>query len=139
MSKLNSIQRLLATGAAGLALCAFALPAGAQQAQQEAVQSTDSQTVTRDADTGKLRPATAAEQATLQSLKANLAREAPKPTLQKFHLNGATGVRLTDEFLTASTVVRTADGKLEMVCTDAHGSQPAAAHVHSAANTPVTE
>ena len=66
-------------------------------------------------------------------------REAPKPTLQKFHRNGATGVRLTDEFLTASTVVRTADGKLDMVCTDAHGSQPAAAHVHSAANTPVTE
>lgn len=138
MSKLNSIQRLLGAGAAGLALCAFALPAGAQQAQQEAVQSVDAQTVTRDADTGKLRPATVAEQAALQATKAML-REAPKPTLQKFHRNGATGVRLTDEFLTASTVVRTADGKLEMVCTDAHGSQPAAAHVHSAANTPVTE
>lgn len=138
MSKLNSIQRLLGAGAAGLALYAFALPAGAQQAQQEAVQSVDAQTVTRDADTGKLRPATAAEQAALQATKAML-REAPKPTLQKFHRNGATGVRLTDEFLTASTVVRTADGKLDMVCTDAHGSQPAAAHVHSAANTPVTE
>ncbi len=138
MSKLNSIQRLLGAGAAGLALCAFALPAGAQQAQQEAVQSVDSQTVTRDADTGKLRPATAAEQAALQATKAMM-REAPKSTLQKFHRNGATGVRLTDEFLTASTVVRTADGKLEMICTDAHGSQPAAAHVHTAANTPVTE
>lgn len=139
MSKLNSIQRLLGAGAAGLALCALALPAGAQQAQQDVVQSTDSQVVTRDADTGKLRPATAAEQAKLQSLKTLQAREAPKPTLQKFHGSGATGVRLTDEFLTAATVVRKADGKLDMVCTDAHGSQPAAAHVHPAANTPVTE
>jgi hypothetical protein len=138
MSKLNSIQRLLGAAGAGLALCAFALPASAQQAQQEAVQSVDSQVVTRDAETGKLRPATAAEQATLQSLKAMM-REAPKPTLQKFHSNGATGVRLTDEFLSAATVVRNADGKLETICTDAHGSQPAAAHVHTAANTPVTE
>jgi hypothetical protein len=131
MSKLNSIQRLLAAGCAGLALCAFALPASAQ----------DSQVVTRDAETGKLRPATAAEQAGLQAIKARQLRESVKPTQQKFHATGATGVRLTDEFLSSSTAVRKADGTIEMVCTEAHGSETAAAHahVHAAANTPVTE
>jgi hypothetical protein len=131
MSKLNSIQRLLAAGCAGLALCAFALPASAQ----------DSQVVTRDAETGKLRPATAAEQAGLQAIKARQLRESVKPTLQKFHATGATGVRLNDEFLSSSTAVRKADGTIEMVCTEAHGSETAAAHahVHAAANTPVTE
>jgi hypothetical protein len=129
MSKLNSIQRLLGAACAGLALCAFALPASAQ----------DSQVVTRDAETGKLRPATAAEQAGLQAIKARQLRESVKPTLQKFHTNGAAGVRLTDEFLSSSTAVRKADGSIEMVCNEAHGSEPAAAHVHTAANTPVTE
>jgi hypothetical protein len=129
MSKLNSIQRLLGAACAGLALCAFALPASAQ----------DSQVVTRDAETGKLRPATAAEQAGLQAIKARQLRESVKPTLQKFHATGATGVRLTDEFLSSSTAVRKADGTIEMVCNEAHGSEPASAHVHTAANTPVTE
>jgi len=130
MSNPNSVQRLLAAAGAGLALCACALPAMAQQA--------DAQTVARDAATGKLRPATPEEQAALAALKAaKQARVSPKPTLQKFHGSGATGVRLTDEFLSTSTAVRTPDGKIEMVCNEAHGSEPAASHVHSTA--PVTE
>lgn len=128
MSNLNSIQRLLAAAGAGLALCACALPAMAQQ----------DQTVARDATTGQLRPATPEEQAALAALKAaKQARVSPKPTLQKFHGSGATGVRLNDEFLSTSTAVRTPDGKIEMVCNEAHGSEPAASHVHSTA--PVTE
>jgi hypothetical protein len=139
MSKLNSIQRLLG---AGLALCAFSLPAAAQEAQQDAVQSTDSAVVTRDAATGKLRAATTEEQAGLQAAKARQLRVAPKATMQKFHANGARGARLTDEFLSSSVAVRNADGKIEMVCNEAHGgSEPVAAHVHAAAATltPVTE
>jgi len=140
MSNLNTIQRLLGAAAA-LALCAYALPAAAQQAQQEAVESVDGQTVSRDAATGKLRAATPEEQAALVAAKAaRQSRIAAKPTLQKFHRSGATGARLTDEFLSSSTAVRTPDGKIQMICNDAHGDQPAAAHVHAtAANTPVTE
>jgi hypothetical protein len=130
MSNLNSILRLLGAAGIGLALCAAALPATAQE----------SQTVARDATTGQLRAATAEEQAALQAVEAKTqARVSPKPTLQKFHNSGAAGVRLTDEFLSFSTAVRTPDGKVEMICNEAHGSQPAAAHVHAAANTPVTE
>ena len=138
MSNLNTCQRLLAAAAAGAALCAAALPVHAQ----EAPQSTDAQTISRDADTGKLRPATPAEQASLHASKmARQLRVAPQPTLQKYHANGARGMRLTDEFLTSSIAVRTPDGKIEMICNDTHGGDaPAAPHVHAAAaNTPVTE
>jgi hypothetical protein len=139
MSNLNTIQRLLGAAAA-VALCACALPAAAQQAQQEAASSMDAQTVARDAATGQLRAATPEEQAALAVLKAaRQSRIAPKPTLQKFHTSGASGARLTDEFMTSSTAVRTPDGKIEMICNQAHGDQPAVAHVHAAANTPVTE
>lgn len=145
MSNLNTYQRLLAAAAAGAALGAAALPVHAQEAQQnapqETVQSADAQTISRDAVTGKLRPATPAEQASLHANKmARQLRVAPQPTLQKYHRNGASGMRLTDEFLTSSTAVRTPDGKIEMICNDTHGGDaPAAPHVHAAANTPVTE
>jgi hypothetical protein len=143
MSKHTSIQRLL--GAAGvLALCAAALPAVAQQAGQQvseqAVQSTDAVTVTRDATTGKLRAATAEEQQALKAAKAKFAMRvaAPAPQ-QKVHASGARGARLTDEFLTSSVAVRQPDGTLkiqhgttETADADAH----AATHAH---NTPVTE
>jgi len=131
MSTLNTLQRLLAAAVAGTALCAAALPAHAQEEQ----------TISRDGDTGKLRAATPAEQASLQAAKAaKQLRVAPQPTLQKYHRNGASGMRLTDEFLTSSVAVRTPDGKIEMICNDTHGGDaPATAHVHAAANTPVTE
>ncbi|QJD99463.1 hypothetical protein HH212_05025 [Massilia forsythiae] len=140
MSNLNSFQRLLAAGAAGLALCAAALPAAAQQAQQEAVQSVDAVTVTRDPSTGKLRPATAEEQTAMQATRVRQLRAATQTVQQKFHSSGARGARLTDEFMTSSTAVRNADGTIDMVCNDSHGGTEHAAHVHAtAANTPVTE
>ena len=140
MSNLNSIQRLLGAACAGLALCALSFPAAAQQAQQEAVSSSDAVVVTRDTD-GRLRPATAAEQASLQAGKVRLMRAATPSALPKTHASGARGARLTDEFLTSSVAVRGADGKIQMECHDPHGGTEHAAHVHAAtaANTPVTE
>lgn len=146
MSNLNSLQRLLGAACAGLALCACALPAMAQQAQQaepaqpEAAQSSDSQVVSRDATTGRLRPATAEEQAALQAAKAaRQPRVSPKPMLQKFHASGASGMRLNDEFLSSAVAVRGPDGQIQMVCNEAHGAETATSHVHAAPLTPVTE
>lgn len=139
MSKHVSIQRLL--GAAGvLALCACALPAVAQQAEQQAVQSSDALTVTRDASTGKLRAATAEEQQAMKAAKAKFAMRFAAPVPQtKVHASGARGARLTDEFLTSSVAVRQADGSL----TVQHGTVEAAeadTHATTHAHTsPVTE
>jgi hypothetical protein len=121
MSKQTTFQRLL--GAAGvLALCAAALPAVAQE-----------QTVTRDADSGKLRAATSEELQTLAAKKAkNAMRVAAPTTLSKTHSSGARGARLTDEFLTSSVAVRQADGTVVVQ----HGTTEADVH---ATNTPVTE
>ena len=105
-----SLQCVL--GAAGLC-AAVILPAAAQETQ--ALQDTNAMTVTRDADTGKLRAATAAEQASMAAAKSRmLIRVAPKQAQQKFNANGARGVRLTDEMVAASSLiaVRGADGKI---------------------------
>ena len=127
MSKQTTIQRLL--GAAGvLVLCAAALPAVAQE-----------QTVTRDAETGKLRAATPEEHQALAAKKAKFAMRVAAPTaLAKTHANGAHGARLTEEFMTTSVAVRQADGSIKVQ----HGNADTAeadAHVAHATNTPVTE
>jgi hypothetical protein len=145
MPNLNAIQRLLGTAAA-LTVCACALPASAQQAQQQSQEASapapapDAQTISRDPATGKLRAATPEEQAALAALKSTArARIAPQPMLRKFHSSGAGGIELNEEAMTSVVAVRTADGKIQMVCEDAHGGAPNAAHVHAAPNTPVTE
>jgi hypothetical protein len=126
---------------AGLALCAAALPAAAQQteqADQAAVQTADSVTVARDASTGKLRAATAEEQASMHALKAkSLMRVATPQVQQKFHASGARGARLTDEMVAASAqvAVRTPDGKIVI----AHGASEAEAKANARATTPATE
>lgn len=127
----------------GLAFAA-ALPLHAQEAT-EPEQSADNMTVVRDAESGKLRAATADEQAALRSQSAKgrvRAAAAPLP-LQKFHKSGARGARLTKEFLSSSVAVRKADGTLEKQCFDAHGAAEAAVqsgHIHVTQNvTPVTE
>src|SRR5437764_14689634 len=92
-------QRALA---AALVLSAAALPAAAQQAQDaqgESVQTANSMTVTRDAETGKLRAATAAEQSNMSAQKAkSLMRVAAPRPQPKVHASGARGARLTDDF-----------------------------------------
>jgi hypothetical protein len=100
---------LIGSALAGLPLAGLA---------QAAPSGTDSMTVVRDADTGKLRAPTAAEVEALQ-LKAarttNL-RTGPATTLQKFHASGARGVRLTDEFMSYAVAVRHADGSIHENC-----------------------
>jgi len=127
---------LRALRAAGIALALMGF-AGQSAIAQEAVVSNESQTVVRDAETGKLRGATPAEAVALkaQSVKAN-ARIAPKATLQKFHSSGARGARLTDEFMTTSVAVRNADGSISVTHGDTQNAD-STGHVHTI--TPVTE
>lgn len=114
--------------------------AGAQAIEQKA----DAITVVRDAQSGKLRPATAEEQKALHNNNGNgngsgiAARASAVPTQQKFHSSGARGLRLNDEFMSSSVVTRTADGKVEMQCLEPghNGMAPHAAHTSL---QPVTE
>jgi hypothetical protein len=140
MTRTQSLARAL-VACAGLALCAAALPAAAQQTQQAdqaAVQTADSVTVARDATTGKLRAATAEEQASMHALKAkSMMRVATPQVQQKFHASGARGARLTDEMVNASAevAVRTPDGKI----VSAHGATEAEAKANARATNTVTE
>ena len=136
----SMIQRLLGAGAI---LCAASLPAAAQQAQAEqadAAPTANAMTVVRDADTHMLRGATPEEQAALNASKVrtNARFAVPKPQT-KYHANGATGVRLTDEFIAASSIVATrgADGKIALE----HGEAGDAAHAPAQQPTvnPATE
>ncbi len=75
--------------------------------------------VVRDAETGKLRAATPEEHAALQSLRSArrmVLRAAPVTPQIKYHANGATGVRLTDDMTSFSVMVRRADGSLAERC-----------------------
>jgi hypothetical protein len=128
--------------AAGISLALFgatALPLQAAASDQTVaaespVASSDAIRIVRDPATGKLRAPTAEEDAVLdqqQANKARMFRVAPKPTLQRFHANGARGARLTDEFMTSSVVVRAADGTLVQQCFDSHDAAEAAVHTHS--------
>lgn len=131
-----SLQCVL--GAASLC-AAVILPAAAQDAQ--APQDSNAMTVVRDADTGKLRAATAAEQASMNAPKTRmLMRVAPQRPLPKVHSSGARGARMTDEFIAASSLVavRTADGKIAIE--HANPDQVAKDHAQvPATTTPATE
>ena len=129
-----SRQRMLC--AAGITLALLGLASQSASAQEASVQSTDSMTVSRDADTGKLRAATAEEVSAMKSANANrVMRVAAKPTLQKFHgASGARGARLTDEFMSQNVAVRQPDGSLAEQCYDSHDAADnavAVAHVHT--------
>jgi hypothetical protein len=143
--KLKSSQRWWQAVASSLALlCVAALPTGAaaQEAQQPAATaSSDAMTVVRDAETGKLRHATAAEAQALQKpAKLRSLRIAAAPNLQKFHPSGAQGARLTDEFISAAVAVRKPDGGVEMQCFESHESADEAMKAgHTHVTTPVTE
>ena len=127
-------SRLLGASTAGLMLAGFAampLQAAAQeqaaQAAPVAVESVDQMTVVRDAQTGQLRAATGEEHAAMMAAKAkNLMRASPARTQQKHHHSGARGARLTDEMMSASVVVRHADGTLGEQCFDSQEQADAA-------------
>lgn len=138
-------QRLLrAAGlSAGLTLILLGLAGQSAMAQEAPVHATESLTVVRDPDTGKLRHASAAEQAALQAQAASTLRSprvAPKAPQQKFHASGARGVRLTDEFISSSVAVRKPDGSIETQCFDSHGAaQSAVTTGHGHTNKVETE
>jgi hypothetical protein len=123
--------------AAGITLALMGFASQSAIAQEAPAVSNDSLTVVRDAETGKLRSANAAETAVLkaQSTKA-FARVAPKATQQKFHSSGARGARLTEEFMTTSVAVRNADGSLTVTHGEANNAD-STGHVHTL--SPVTE
>ncbi len=128
---------LRALRAAGIALALMGFAGQSAIAQEAPVAANESLTIVRDAESGKLRGASAAEAAALktQSVRAN-ARIAPKATLQKFHSSGARGARLTDEFMTTSVAVRNPDGSITVTHGDTQNAD-STGHVHTI--TPVTE
>ena len=110
------------TGACLALTGAVAMPL--QAAAQES-----NQIVARDAVTGQLRAATAAEAAELQQIKAEKARMfrvAPKQMLGRIHVSGGRGARLTDENMSSSVAVINKDGKVEQECFDSAAEAEAA-------------
>jgi len=75
------------------------------------------QVAVRDATTGRLREATAAEMKALQAAApAPQARKSAGATRTKHHKSGATGARLNDNFLSYSVMVKQPDGRLLEYC-----------------------
>ena len=130
-----SRQRMVC--AAGITLALLGLASQSAMAQEAPVQSADAMTVSRDADTGKLRAATADEVAAMKASGAARAmRVAAKPTQQKVHASGARGARLTDAFMSQNVAVRQPDGSVVEQCFDSHDAAQSAvavavAHVHT--------
>jgi len=121
---------------AGLVLAgAAALPAQAGTADA-AAPATDSnaQVVVRDAETGKLRAATAEEARTLTS-KSDGLRRAPIAPLAKTHASGARGMRLNDAAMSYSVIVRQPDGRLVEQCFDSQEAADAAVKAASVAKS----
>jgi len=143
--ELKSYQRFCNAALMGLALAgasAVSVQAHAQQA--------DGMTVVRDATTGELRAPTAQEHAALQQkaqAKAAASRVAKQVPLQKYHPNGARGVRVTEEFTSSVVAVRNTDGSIGKQCVEGEGSEhaahapasPAAASAAPAVLKPVLE
>lgn len=130
--KHQSGQRLLCAAGITLALMGLVTTATAQEVQS------DSLTIVRDAETGKLRNATAVEhealkaQAQSSTARVRTLRAAPQAFQQKYHKSGARGVRLTDEFTNSVHAVRQADGSISTYeSSNADQSAPAAGHVHN--------
>jgi hypothetical protein len=132
--KHQSGQRLLC--AAGITLALLGLVSQSAAAQE--VQSNDALTVVRDAETGKLRNATAAEHAALQAqaqapnARVRTLRAAPQAFQQKYHASGARGVRLTDEFTSSVHAERQPDGSIKTFeSNNADQSTAVAGHAHT--------
>lgn len=95
----------------------------ADAAAAAAATDTNNIIIVRDADTGLLRLATPDEHNALKALPANVnararvaSRAAALTPLLKQHRSGAVGVRLTDDMVSQSVMVRGADGKLIEAC-----------------------
>lgn len=152
---LKSRARSASVAGAGLALAGIAalpLPLLAQEASADAAKSAQSQAsvetsannqvVVRDVATGKLRAATPEEAQALHSSRpaaATLRKSAAATTPQsRFHSSGARGVRLTDEFLSYSVVVRQPDGSLATLCFESKEEADAALKASPVVKTSTT-
>jgi len=113
--KICSAGVLLA--AASLAVQAADAPAGATAPIAGAATSVapDAQVVVRDATTGRLRAPTESETQALHAAAPQL-RRAPGVPMQRSHHSGAKGVRLTEEFMSYSVVIKQPDGRLVEYC-----------------------
>jgi len=113
------LNRILVTAA--VACLSVAAQAHGDHDTAAAPAETNKIVVVRDADTGKLRAATADELAALNAQgktaattsRANPLLSSPMP---KLHSSGARGVRMTDEMASYSVAVRRADGTIDMQC-----------------------
>jgi ABC-type amino acid transport substrate-binding protein len=143
-----SINRTFCASRIGLAAAlALAALAAAPTAQAQAT----GMRVTKDADTGKLRAATAEEAATLDasSAKAKSASSAKRGLRTGklnpqaiHHTDGTVEQELDESSLTYSVMTRKADGSMELTCVDGEkaanelvkgkrSAKSAAAHSHA--------
>ena len=113
--KICSAGMLLA--AASLAAQAADAPAVAASPDSDttATMAPDAQVVVRDSVTGHLRAPTESESATLHAAGAALRHSARAPQPRSHH-SGAKGVRLTEDFMSYSVVIKQPDGRLVEYC-----------------------
>jgi hypothetical protein len=134
--KICAASALLA--ASSFAVQAADAPQPATPAAPTAI-AADAQVVVRDADTGELRAPTASEYQTLQAQGSKL-RQLARPLLMKSHASGAVGVRLNEEYMSYSVVVKQADGRLVEYCfSSPEAAQAAIGAPASTVNTLPTE
>jgi hypothetical protein len=137
--KICSAGALLA--AASLAAQAADAPAAAAspEAGNVATVAPDAQVVVRDAATGRLRAPTESETQALHAAAPHL-RRVPGTPMQRSHHSGAKGVRLTEEFMSYSVVIKQPDGRLVEYCfPNAEAAEAAVTAPVSAPNTLPTE
>lgn len=143
----KSCARSVSAAGTGLALASIAAlplqafahddhPATAVAAVEQApVDASNRQMVVRDAATGQLRAATAAEAHALMPKASAQRSGAQLKTLPRSHASGATGARLTDEFMSYSVVVRQPDGSLATLCFESREEADAALKAASVVKT----
>ena len=127
----------LALVASFAALAADAPPAATPPADADtpAVQVPLGQMAVRDAATGRLRAPTAVEAETLHAAGAKSLRTLARgpETLTRYHQSGATGVRLSESFMSYSMVVKQPDGRLTEYCFESREAAEAALAAPTAA------
>ena len=139
-----AFMKPLRAGALGLGAAAFGLaapmvavaqsnPAAAPAAAVSESPRADAQIVVKDGDTGRLRHATPEEAQALNSARPQARSRAAAATESRTHWSGATGARLTDDFMSYTVIVKRADGKLVELCVE--GGETTATLVKSAPQT----
>jgi len=103
--------------------------------EQAPVDASNRQMVVRDAATGQLRAATAAEAQALMPKAGTQRSGARLKTVPRSHASGAIGARLTDEFMSYSVVVRQPDGSLATLCFESREEADAALKAASVVKT----